>query len=80
MVVLKDILQPVPAESAEGCAKAIVKSACKGDMYLTEPPWIRVLFPLKVFCPELVDLGNLWFSRLKTKSSLSSSQSQLKVE
>ncbi|XP_024924018.3 11-beta-hydroxysteroid dehydrogenase-like 4A isoform X2 [Ziziphus jujuba] len=75
-----DLLQPVPAESAEGCAKAIVKSACRGDMYLTEPSWIRVLVPLKVFCPELVDIGNRWFSRLKIKSSFLSSQSQLKVE
>ncbi|KAI9079777.1 hypothetical protein K1719_038398 [Acacia pycnantha] len=50
----------VPAESAERCAKAIVKSTCRGDMYLTEPSWTRtnvwfkwffcggVVFPLAV--------------------------------
>ncbi|KAK4256920.1 hypothetical protein QN277_006581 [Acacia crassicarpa] len=34
-------VKSVLAESAERCAKAIVKSTCTGDMYLTEPSWTR---------------------------------------
>ncbi|KAK9995338.1 hypothetical protein SO802_020024 [Lithocarpus litseifolius] len=41
------------AKSTEGCAKAIVASACRGDMYLTEPSWMKVMFWMKTMCPEL---------------------------
>ena len=43
----------LPVESTERCAKAIVDSACKGDMYLTEPSWCGVGFWFKVLFPEL---------------------------
>ncbi|XP_065616113.1 11-beta-hydroxysteroid dehydrogenase-like 2 [Quercus suber] len=33
----------VQVEATEVCAKAIVDSACSGDMYLTEPPWVKGL-------------------------------------
>lgn len=49
-----------PSESAQGCAKAIVASACRGDRYLTEPSWYRLTLVLKMLCPELVD----WMGRL----------------
>ncbi|KAJ0051960.1 hypothetical protein Pint_01216 [Pistacia integerrima] len=42
----------VPAESTETCAKAIVSGACRGERYVTEPSWVRVLFVLKLLCPE----------------------------
>ncbi|KAF2302674.1 hypothetical protein GH714_000706 [Hevea brasiliensis] len=42
----------IPLESKEACAKAIVKSGCRGDKYLVEPSWIRVLYPCKVLYPE----------------------------
>lgn len=45
----------IPMESASKCAKAIVKSACRGDMYITDPSWVKVLFPWKVLFPEVVD-------------------------
>ena len=45
-------------ESAAKCAKAIVKSACRGDKYLVEPFWINSLYVLKVLCPELVEFCN----------------------
>ncbi|XVF54724.1 hypothetical protein PTKIN_Ptkin05aG0204100 [Pterospermum kingtungense] len=48
----------IPMESAEKCAKAIVKSACRGDKYLTEPYWVSSLYLLKVLCPELVEFCN----------------------
>lgn len=48
-------LRIIPMGSAFDCAKDIVKSACRGDMYVTNPSWVKVLFPFKVFYPELVD-------------------------
>ncbi|KAK4258060.1 hypothetical protein QN277_007566 [Acacia crassicarpa] len=32
---------PLPVESTERCAKAIVKSTCRGDIYRIEPSWMR---------------------------------------
>ncbi|GAU24817.1 hypothetical protein TSUD_157300, partial [Trifolium subterraneum] len=45
----------IPLGSAFECAKDIVKGACRGDMYVTNPSWVKVLFPCKVLYPELVD-------------------------
>ncbi|KAM7274135.1 hypothetical protein ACFE04_028799 [Oxalis oulophora] len=45
----------IPLESAERCAKAIVRSGCRKDNYLVEPFWVRILFPFKVFCPEYTE-------------------------
>ncbi|KAL6182654.1 hypothetical protein ACLB2K_044069 [Fragaria x ananassa] len=45
----------IPSQSTEVCAKAIVDSACRGDMDLTEPSWIRFAFWLRVFCPQLLE-------------------------
>ena len=39
----------MPIESTVRCAKAIVDSTSKGDMYLTKPSWMRVL------CPEVFE-------------------------
>ncbi|GMH31496.1 hypothetical protein Nepgr_033339 [Nepenthes gracilis] len=37
-----------------GCsAKAIVDSASRGDRYLTEPPWLKAFYLLKLFNPDL---------------------------
>ncbi|KAK2662324.1 hypothetical protein Ddye_000898 [Dipteronia dyeriana] len=48
----------IPMESNEECAKAIVKSGCRGDKYLVEPSWVRILFPWKAFCTELTEYCN----------------------
>ncbi|KAK7841067.1 11-beta-hydroxysteroid dehydrogenase 1b, partial [Quercus suber] len=45
----------MPVESTERCAKAIVDSTCKGDMYLTKPSWMRVGFWMRVLCPEVFE-------------------------
>ncbi|XP_038684990.1 11-beta-hydroxysteroid dehydrogenase-like 4A isoform X2 [Tripterygium wilfordii] len=45
----------LPVESTGRCAKAIVNSACRGDMFLTEPSWVGVGFLQKVLCPELFE-------------------------
>ncbi|KAL5543856.1 hypothetical protein UlMin_007640 [Ulmus minor] len=39
--------------STEACAKAIVDSTCKGDLYLTEPSWYKVGFWFKLLFPQL---------------------------
>ncbi|GMN56591.1 hypothetical protein TIFTF001_025714 [Ficus carica] len=46
--------------SVEGCAKAIVGSACRGDLYLTVPTWFWWRFLTRMACPE----GTEWCSRL----------------
>ncbi|KAK2662331.1 hypothetical protein Ddye_000905 [Dipteronia dyeriana] len=48
----------IPTESKEECAKAIVKSGCRGDKYLVEPSWVRIIFPWKAFCTELTEYCN----------------------
>ncbi|KAK4569112.1 hypothetical protein RGQ29_004489 [Quercus rubra] len=47
----------VPVEATEVCAKAIVDSACSGDMYLTEPSWVKVWCWIKILCPEVFEWG-----------------------
>ncbi|KAM4115635.1 hypothetical protein ACJW30_04G165200 [Castanea mollissima] len=37
------------------CAKAIVDSTCRGDMYLTVPSWMGWGFWMRVFCPEILE-------------------------
>ncbi|KAK7318297.1 hypothetical protein RJT34_02996 [Clitoria ternatea] len=48
-------LRKIPMGSALECAKDIVESACRGDLYVTNPSWVKVLFPWKVLYPQLVD-------------------------
>ncbi|KAI3455066.1 hypothetical protein Pfo_011729 [Paulownia fortunei] len=66
MVVDQDmrdvVMSAVPIELVVRCAKAIVNSACRGDKYLTVPPWFRTTFFVKMLCPEAVDWFNRWFS------------------
>ncbi|CAN0906002.1 11-beta-hydroxysteroid dehydrogenase A [Linum grandiflorum] len=50
----------IPHETAERCAKSIVKSACRGDRSLTVPGWMRMAFLLKFACPEIMDLVNIF--------------------
>lgn len=58
---LRDVQVSVfPVGSVQGCAKAIVNSACRGDRYLTEPAWFKMTYFWKAFCPEIVE----WSYRL----------------
>lgn len=50
----------MPVARTEACAKAILKSACRGERYLTVPSWFGVTYYWKVFCPELIE----WYYRL----------------
>ncbi|KAI4334897.1 hypothetical protein L6164_013602 [Bauhinia variegata] len=45
-------------ETAAECAKAIMESVCKGDMYVTEPSWVKVLYSWKLLFPEVMDFVN----------------------
>ncbi|XP_030971182.1 11-beta-hydroxysteroid dehydrogenase-like 2 isoform X1 [Quercus lobata] len=45
----------IPTETTEGCAKAILDSTCSGDMYLTEPSWMKAGFWVKTVCPEVFE-------------------------
>ncbi|KAI3499606.1 hypothetical protein L1887_35409 [Cichorium endivia] len=52
--LLKTNLKWTPMMATENCAKAILDSIRRGDEYLTEPPWVRVLFWSKTLCPEIL--------------------------
>ncbi|KAK7853244.1 11-beta-hydroxysteroid dehydrogenase-like 6 [Quercus suber] len=45
----------MPVESTERCAKAIVDSTCRGDMYLTVPSWMGWGFLTRLLCPEVLE-------------------------
>nr|XP_027191300.1 11-beta-hydroxysteroid dehydrogenase 1B-like isoform X2 [Cicer arietinum] len=58
---MRDVqISMVPIRSVTEAAKAIVNSACRGDLYLTEPAWIRTTFYWKMFCPEVLEILNRW--------------------
>ncbi|KAI3435267.1 uncharacterized protein J3R85_006182 [Psidium guajava] len=58
---LRDVQVGVmPIRSVEAAAEEIVKGACRGDNYLTEPAWVKLAFYWKVFCPEVIE----WCNRL----------------
>ncbi|XP_047314635.1 11-beta-hydroxysteroid dehydrogenase-like 2 [Impatiens glandulifera] len=45
----------VPLETTERCAKAIVRSAYRGERFLMEPSWIKWLYLWYLICPELIE-------------------------
>ncbi|XP_059284073.1 11-beta-hydroxysteroid dehydrogenase-like 6 [Lycium ferocissimum] len=60
--VMRDVEMSVtPILPVEKCARSIVKSACRGDNYLTEPLWFKTLFYYRIFFPELVEWFQRWF-------------------
>ncbi|CAN4103494.1 unnamed protein product [Withania somnifera] len=60
--VMRDVEMSVtPILPVERCAKSIVKSACRGDNYLTEPPWFKTFFIYELFFPELIEWFERWF-------------------
>ncbi|KAL6584353.1 hypothetical protein OROMI_003642 [Orobanche minor] len=59
---LRDVvMSAVPIELVVRLAKATVDSACRGDKYLTVPPWFKTTFLVKLLLPEAVDWFNRWF-------------------
>ncbi|KFK26701.1 hypothetical protein AALP_AA8G282300 [Arabis alpina] len=58
---LRDVqISVLPVESADRCAKEIMRSVCRGDRYLLEPAWIGCLILWKVFCSEVLDSVGRW--------------------
>ncbi|KAK9090076.1 hypothetical protein Sjap_023253 [Stephania japonica] len=52
---LRDLqISAFPVGQAQDCAKAIVSSVCRGDNYVTQPSWFRVLYYWQVFFPEVL--------------------------
>ncbi|RYR66476.1 hypothetical protein Ahy_A03g012467 isoform B [Arachis hypogaea] len=80
LTVVKEerIMEIIPLLSASELAESIVKSACRGDMYLTEPSWVKVLFPFKLLYPQLVDSAVRSFIGLSRK--INNSATELKLE
>ncbi|XP_047314636.1 11-beta-hydroxysteroid dehydrogenase A-like [Impatiens glandulifera] len=59
---LRDVeMSIVPVEEVTKGAKSIVNSACRGDRYLVEPPWMVTTFVLKVFISEVLEWANRIF-------------------
>ncbi|CAH2070474.1 unnamed protein product, partial [Thlaspi arvense] len=50
----QDWSQLVAPESAAKCAKAVVSGICRGQTFVAEPSWVRVLFWLSTLSPELL--------------------------
>ncbi|KAF8005831.1 hypothetical protein BT93_K0190 [Corymbia citriodora subsp. variegata] len=55
--------------STERAAKAIVRSTCRGDMYLTEPFWMSALYPWKVLFPQVTERCSRWSRIAKLRAS-----------
>ncbi|KAL0535279.1 hypothetical protein IC582_029606 [Cucumis melo] len=58
-------------DTAEECAKGVVRGVCRGYRYVTEPSWYKVLYYWKAFCPELVE----WCYRIMTMPAAGGSES-----
>ncbi|KAI8544013.1 hypothetical protein RHMOL_Rhmol08G0262100 [Rhododendron molle] len=65
----------LPVELTEGCTKAVFKSICRGDRYLIEPAWLRIIYPWKLLCPEAVDSFNRWLLITRPNNSTSNHNS-----
>ncbi|KAL0355069.1 UNVERIFIED_CONTAM: 11-beta-hydroxysteroid dehydrogenase 1A [Sesamum radiatum] len=58
---LRDVqVSATPILRVESAARSIVRSAIRGERYVTEPAWFRVTYMWKLFCPEVVE----WVFRL----------------
>lgn len=58
-----------PVERVEACARAIVNGACRGERYVIEPFWIRMIYLWKMFWPEVVE----WIQRLMVMTTVGDS-------
>ncbi|KAJ4850114.1 hypothetical protein Tsubulata_200585 [Turnera subulata] len=51
-------MQDTPIMPVAAAAKSIVTSACRGDRYLTEPFWMRIVFLAQLIVPEFLNSFN----------------------
>lgn len=54
-------MKDIPIESAESCAKTIVKGICEKELYVIEPCWMRVVMWMKMFFSGTLE----WILHLK---------------
>ncbi|KAH7866348.1 hypothetical protein Vadar_019213 [Vaccinium darrowii] len=74
-------IEGVPVESTEGCVKAIFKSICRGDRYLIEPAWMRMIHFWNLLCPEALKSFFSWVLINKPNYSTSNHNSgELKAD
>ncbi|KAJ4850115.1 hypothetical protein Tsubulata_300585 [Turnera subulata] len=59
-------MQDTPVMPADACAKSIVNSACRGDRYLTEPFWMRIVFLAQLLTPEFLN----WFNHKRVAAGI----------
>lgn len=52
----------------EGAVKGIVRSVCRGDRYVTEPPWMKMAFYYKTLWPESLEWLNYLISMTGSSS------------
>ncbi|XP_010249088.1 PREDICTED: 11-beta-hydroxysteroid dehydrogenase 1B-like isoform X2 [Nelumbo nucifera] len=45
----------LPILSVGKCAESIVNKACRGERYVIEPPWFKVLILIQFLCPTLLE-------------------------
>ncbi|NP_001291322.1 11-beta-hydroxysteroid dehydrogenase A [Sesamum indicum] len=58
---MRDVqVSTTPILRVESAARSIVRSAIRGERYVTEPAWFRVTYWWKLFCPEVME----WVFRL----------------
>ncbi|KAJ9559722.1 hypothetical protein OSB04_004882, partial [Centaurea solstitialis] len=69
-------LKWLPKESVEGCAKAIVNSASRGDEYLTEPEWMYTVFLWVTLFPELMYMIRRFIVVMSPKNTVKKWKSQ----
>ncbi|KAI8544015.1 hypothetical protein RHMOL_Rhmol08G0262200 [Rhododendron molle] len=72
----------LPVESTEGCTKAIFNSICRGDRYLIEPAWVRMIYLWNLLCPEAIESFIRWvlITRLNNNSNPNPYSGQLKAD
>ncbi|KAL0318897.1 UNVERIFIED_CONTAM: 11-beta-hydroxysteroid dehydrogenase 1A [Sesamum angustifolium] len=53
---MRDVqINTTPIMRVESAARSIVRSAIRGERYVTEPAWFRVTYLWKQLCPEVVE-------------------------
>ncbi|XP_023519994.1 11-beta-hydroxysteroid dehydrogenase 1B-like [Cucurbita pepo subsp. pepo] len=55
------VMSVMPIEPVGGAVEAMLRAGCRGDEYVTEPPWLRMSFYWKMFLPEVVEWLNYLF-------------------
>ncbi|KAF7834015.1 11-beta-hydroxysteroid dehydrogenase-like 4A isoform X1 [Senna tora] len=66
---IESSMRIVPMGTAVECAKAVLKGVCRGDMYVTEPSWVKMMFPWKLLFPQFIDSAHRLVFRISSNNS-----------